>query len=128
MRARLNLLLDSHILLWCLADSPKLPAAARRAVARAGLVYVSVATVWELGLKAANGKLVFPRDIEDELRANQFEPLPVSIAHALAAARLPFHHRDPFDRMLVAQARLESLTLVTVDARLKTYGVPVLPA
>lgn len=90
--------------------------------------YVSAATVWEIGIKSALGKLEVPDNLEEALADSSFRPLPVHVSHAIAAGRLPRHHDDPFDRMLVAQASLESLTLLTADARLKDYNVPILLA
>jgi PIN domain nuclease of toxin-antitoxin system len=124
----LRLLLDTHALLWWLSDSPHLSHEARSAIKSSTAVYVSAATAWEISIKKARGKLEAPDDLEDVLRANRFEPLPITMTHACAAGSLPAHHRDPFDRMLVAQARAESLTLVTRDESLKKYGVRVLTA
>jgi PIN domain nuclease of toxin-antitoxin system len=122
----LNLLLDTHVLLWWLAASSRLSQAARDTIGEGDLVYVSAASAWEIAIKASQGKLDFPGRLEEQLLQNEFRSLPVSIPHALAAADLPPHHRDPFDRMLIAQARLESLTLLTSDARLKAYDAPML--
>ena len=84
-------------------------------------VYVSAATAWEIEIKRALGKLKAPDNLEQELSANHFAPLPITIAHAIAAAKLPRHHDDPFDRMLIAQANTESLILLTGDERLRAY-------
>lgn len=89
-------------------------------------MFVSAATVWEISIKVARGKLRVQGDLEEHLRINRFHPLPVTVAHALAAGALPRHHGDPFDRMLVAQAVIESLTLVTADKRQAAYEVPVI--
>jgi PIN domain nuclease of toxin-antitoxin system len=123
-----NLLLDTHILLWWLTASERLSRNARRAMADCDAAYVSAATVWEIGIKSALGKLEVPDNLEEALADSSFRPLPVHVSHAIAAGRLPRHHDDPFDRMLVAQASLESLTLLTADARLKDYNVPILLA
>lgn len=120
------LLLDSHVLLWYLDTVPELSAQIRTRIDTEPQVLVSVASVWELRIKQALGKLTMPDDMEAQLTAARFDVLPITLAHALAAGALPPHHRDPFDRMLVAQARLEGLTLVTHDARLRPYDVPVL--
>jgi PIN domain nuclease of toxin-antitoxin system len=124
----LNLLLDTHILLWWLTNSRRLSRSAQIAIADSARAYVSAATAWEIAIKVALGKLEFNGDLEAEIRRNNFLPLPLTIAHATAAGRLPAHHRDPFDRMLVAQASIESLTLLTSDVRLKEYGVPLILA
>jgi PIN domain nuclease of toxin-antitoxin system len=89
------------------------------------VIYVSAASVWEIEIKRAIGKLNAPADLEQALSANNFVALPITVAHSIAAARLPRHHDDPFDRMLVAQAALESLTLLSSDWRLKDYGVRI---
>jgi PIN domain nuclease of toxin-antitoxin system len=88
-------------------------------------VYVSAATTWEVGIKRALGKLNAPENLEEELSASHFVPLAITVAHSIAAAKLPHHHDDPFDRMLIAQSTLESLTLVTGDTRLKDYGARI---
>ena len=124
----MNLLLDTNVLLWWLEASPRLPAKARVAIQQSAATYVSVASVWEIEIKVSQGKLEFRGNTEQQLTLNRFSSLNITTTHAIAAARLPLHHRDPFDRMLVAQASLEGLTLMTSDARLKAYNVPVLVA
>jgi PIN domain nuclease of toxin-antitoxin system len=124
----LNLLLDTHILLWWLADSPRLSKKARRAIEESGAVFVSAVSAWEIELKRARGLLRAPNNLEATLRARDLQTLSLTVPHAVAAGRLPLHHRDPFDRMLVAQASLESLTLLTVDKQQAAYGVPVILA
>jgi PIN domain nuclease of toxin-antitoxin system len=91
-------------------------------------VVVSVAAVWEIAIKRALGKLDAPDDLEAQLAKHDFSTLPISVRHALAAGALKRHHNDPFDRMLIAQAMLEGLTIVTRDSRFGQYGVPLLPA
>ena len=122
----MRLLLDAHVLLWWLSSSPRLSKNARNAIEECTVTCVSAATVWEIAIKAAAGKLEFRGDIEEQLALNNFHPLPITVIHALLAAKLPRHHGDPFDRMLVAQASFESLTLVTADPQLAAYGVPIL--
>lgn len=124
----MKLLLDTHVLLWWLDDDARLGSAARAAIAEAEHVVVSAASAWEIGIKQAIGRLTGPRDLVEEISGNGFVALDISVRHALAAASLPLHHRDPFDRMLVAQAVLEGLTLVTRDQRLAAYGAGWLPA
>ena len=87
---------------------------------------MSAATVWEISIKRALGKLEVPSDLLSQLELNRFQPLSVTISHAYAAGALPRHHDDPFDRMLVAQAIKESLVLLTADPRIKQYGIEVL--
>ena len=91
-------------------------------------VYVSAATNWEVAIKQAIGKLAEPADLPDRVRGSGFRELPIGFDHAIEAGRLPLIHRDPFDRMLIAQARCENLTLVTRDPRCQQYDVAVLPA
>jgi PIN domain nuclease of toxin-antitoxin system len=125
----MNLLIDAHVLCWWIADQPELADGARAAIADPdNIVGVSAATIWELTIKQAAGRLEFDGDFRDELEANRFDILPIGLDHALAAATLPPHHSDPFDRMLVAQAQVERLTIVTRDRRIPQYGVPVLAA
>jgi PIN domain nuclease of toxin-antitoxin system len=123
-----KLLLDTHALLWWLDADARLDQSAADAIAGAEYVAVSAASAWEIGIKQAVGKLRGPDDLSAELATNGFTELPVTVAHALAAGALPPHHSDPFDRMLVAQSRLEGLTLVTRDDRLADYGIAHLRA
>jgi PIN domain nuclease of toxin-antitoxin system len=124
-----NLLLDTHALLWWLDNPALLSPPARAAIAATeNLVYVSAAVAWEISIKHALGKLRCPDDLEEQLKANHFRPLSVSIAHAMCAGGLPAHHTDPFDRMLVAQAQMERLTLVTRDKHLHPYAIDILVA
>jgi PIN domain nuclease of toxin-antitoxin system len=118
----LNLLLDTNVLLWWFADSPRLNEDARELITTSPMVYVSAATTWEIEIKRAIGKLKAPADLEEALFASHFVPLAITVAHSIAAAKLPRHHDDPFDRMLIAQADREGLTLLTSDERLKEYG------
>jgi len=122
-----NLLIDAHVFCWWIGDQPKLADEARAAIADpANIVSVSAASVWELAIKRAAGRLEFDGDFREELQTNRFEILPIGIEHALAAATLPHHHNDPFDRMLVAQAQIERLTIVTRDRHIPRYEVRVL--
>ncbi len=124
----MNLLLDTHTFLWWLADDPKLGKRARQAIADgSALVHVSAATLWEIAIKQALGKLeVESADLAAEIPANGFVELPITGSHALRAGALPRHHDDPFDRMLVAQALDEGLTLVTRDPALEAYELSTL--
>jgi len=125
----MTLLLDTHALLWWLDDPMLLSKGARRAI-RDGrnMVYVSAAAVWEIAIKKALGKLAAPDDLEAAMTANRFLPLPITIPHALAVLALPGHHRDPFDRMLIAQALHEKFRLVTRDEDIQKYAVPLIVA
>ncbi len=119
-------LLDSHVFLWWVNADSRLPPEAIERVRRSREVYVSVATVWELGLKIAKGKLQESRSLLALTEEFRFKILPIQPEHAEAAARVSPIHRDPFDHMLLAQAKVEGLTLVTHDRILADYGVPVL--
>lgn len=122
------MLLDSHVALWWLADHASLGPEARAVIAQADDALVSSITPWELGIKKALGKLTMPDGLEETLEREGFSLLPISADHAVAAPTLPPHHRDPFDRMLVAQAQLELLTLVSADCQLSVYDVDFLNA
>jgi PIN domain nuclease of toxin-antitoxin system len=120
-----SLLLDTHVAIWWRENRP-FSAEVRDAIAQADLAYVSLASAWEASIKVGLGKLRLPGPFEDGIRASGFTPLPITFAHTEAFARLPHHHGDPFDRMLIAQAQADRLTLVTHDRRLEPYGVPIL--
>ncbi len=123
----MRLLLDTQVLLWWLADDPRLGDAAREALASAEhLVYVSAVSLWEMVIKQMAGKLVLPTEFRLALASSGFHDLPVTAAHAFALGELPPVHQDPFDRMLIAQARAEEMVLVTHDERLAQYDVNVL--
>jgi PIN domain nuclease of toxin-antitoxin system len=123
-----KLLLDTHVLLWWIADEP-LKADVYTAVgAPRSIVCVSAASAVEIGLKQATGKLQAPADLEGQIRHHRFTPLPVTVAHGLHVGTLPLLHGDPFDRLLVAQAQLEGLTIVTRDPRIAAYDVETLAA
>lgn len=123
----MRLLLDTHILLWALLTPTRLTRPVRDALIRpANALHISVASIWEIAIKRAIGRVDAPVEtLPEALDALGIALLPIAIAHALAAAALPRHHTDPFDRMLVAQARHEGLTLVTEDAALRRYDVAI---
>ncbi len=122
-----RLLLDSHVYLWWLTDTP-MSAQATQAIRDADEIFVSVATAWELTIKVGLGKLRLERPIPEVMADNGFVELPILLHHVEALASLPNHHRDPFDRLLAAQALAEGLTLVTRDPQLARYPVSVLRA
>lgn len=124
----MTLLLDTHVVLWWRQDSRRLGPGARRAIARAAVVYVSAASAWEVSIKAAMGRLTLADPFERHVEEAGFDPLPITFAHAAEMARLPGIHTDPFDRMLVAQARVERLVLVTHDETIARYDVETLLA
>ena len=124
-----RLLLDSHVLLWALSDVPRLRVDARDLIAdSSNYVAVSAVSVWELRIKAAQGKLSVPDTLEEATRRSGFAELPITFDHAKRAAVLPAVHGDPFDRMLVAQAQIEQFEIVTRDRILVEYGVGVVAA
>jgi PIN domain nuclease of toxin-antitoxin system len=124
----LRLLLDTQVFLWWIGDVPFERAALDSVADPGNEVFVSAASVWEAEIKVATGKLGLATDLIEELRINGFADMQVSARHGVAAGRLPRHHRDPFDRMLVAQAQLEGLTIVTRDPVFDGYNVAVLRA
>jgi PIN domain nuclease of toxin-antitoxin system len=118
-----RLLLDTHVFIWAVTANRQLKAATRDYLSSAQVVYVSAASIWEIAIKARLGKIdgdtqTFAAAIED----SGFQSLPVTVAHAAAVAKLPPHHTDPFDRLLLAQAFSEPLRLVTADRALAAYG------
>lgn len=119
----MRILLDSHVVLWWLDDSSSLGPRCRELVGNADEAFVSAATLWELGIKRMLGKLSMPDGLADVLEADGFVSLPITAEHAELAPGLPPLHHDPFDRMLVAQAQLEALVLVTADSALARYDV-----
>lgn len=125
----MKLLLDTHVLLWALADPGRLSEHARAAIADPRhAVLVSVASGWEIEIKRGLGKLTTPPDLDEQLRSRRMLELPIRLRHTTALRALPPLHRDPFDRMLVAQAIVEDLVLVTADAQVRAYPVRTMPA
>lgn len=124
----MRLLLDTHAFLWWVADDEALSNAARKAISDpSNECLVSTASAWEIAIKVSIGKLSLGSDVRrflpEQLAANGFSALPVSVAHAARVASLPFHHRDPFDRLLAAQALEERIAVVSRDAVFRKYGV-----
>lgn len=122
-----RILLDTHVLLWWLADDPKLGTNARDLISNGNNeIYVSAASSWEISIKKRNGKLTGPDNIDSIVEQERFIKLPVSLVHGEAAGQLPDHHRDPFDRMLIAQAQTEKLTILTADEKIQQYDAAVI--
>jgi PIN domain nuclease of toxin-antitoxin system len=119
-------LLDSHILLWIDSEPERFAGTPLRQLLHQSSVYVSVATAWELAIKLASNKLKLPVPVSKMAAVYGFSELLITFQHVELAAALPLHHRDPFDRLLVAQAQVERLILVTTDKKLAEYGVPIL--
>ena len=122
----MKLLLDTHAILWWQRDDRRLNKAARRAIARADLVWVSAVSAWEVSIKIALGRLRLDEPFRVLLGADDFTELPLTLQHAAALGDLPTHHTDPFDRALVAQALVEGATLVSHDRAFGAYGVDVI--
>jgi PIN domain nuclease of toxin-antitoxin system len=119
----LKLLLDTHLLLWALADHPRIKPLRKRLLAADNEVYFSVASLWEVSIKVSLGKLDADAQVIREAALDSgFLELPILGPHALQVGALPWHHRDPFDRLLVAQALAEPMRLLTVDEQLSAYG------
>ena len=120
----MRVLLDTHVLLWALLDDSRLSGAHRAVIEDPAVpIFVSAASVWEVGIKRAIGKLDVPETLFDVAARAGCRPLPIYWTHAAAAAALPRHHNDPFDRMLVAQARAEGLSLASMDRAMDAYEV-----
>lgn len=129
----MNVLVDTHAWIWSLASPERLSAEARTVLSsRRNVVYLSAASAWELAIKAALGKIELPEPFEAFVPSRMarlgITPLPVTHAHALRVSSLPPHHRDPFDRLLVAQAIVERLPILTADAAFERYGIELIRA
>ena len=122
----MSLLLDTHVILWWLTDDLALSDEVKTRLDDEPDVYVSPASLWEVTIKQSIGKLSEPIDVAEEIRDSGFRELPITFHHAIAAGRLPLIHRDPFDRMLVAQAQCEGLTLASRDPHIQRYDVALL--
>ncbi len=124
----MRILVDTHVALWWLDNHQALGRRSRQAIAAADQVLFSAVTPWELGIKRALGRVSFADDLAASLLATGFEELPITSQHAERAAALPLYHNDPFDRMLIAQAQMQALTLVTADRDLRRYDLDVIDA
>ena len=125
----MNYLLDTHTLLWWLNNDPKLSTSAKTVIANSeNIIFVSAVSAWEISIKKTIGKLSAPDNLEEAIAVNCFEPLLINIEHGLKAGSLPSYHNDPFDRMLIAQAMIENLIIITRDAQFTQYGVNIISA
>jgi PIN domain nuclease of toxin-antitoxin system len=125
----MNLLLDTHILIWALENNPQLSEVAKKAIINSkNVVFVSAASIWEISIKKAMGKLEVPDNLHEEIQQHRFTLLDINYDHAELAGKLPYIHKDPFDRMLIAQTKIEKLTLVTKDKQISQYDVKVIKA
>ncbi len=120
------LLLDSNVVVWLDQKLQRIPDSVLLRLESAPQVFLSAVTAWELAIKQSLGNLTLLRPVSDLIHTHQMTELPVTIRHGEAVGQLPLHHRDPFDRLLVAQAMVEGLILVTGDRRLAEYGIPIL--
>jgi PIN domain nuclease of toxin-antitoxin system len=124
-----RLLLDTHAFLWWLSDDPALGAEARQMIGEPrNQILVSAASIWEISIKQAKGMLEAPQDLEVLVEDEGFTKLPISLFHGQQAGKLPEIHRDPFDRMLIAQTQAEGLELVTADGIIPQYGIRIVSA
>lgn len=124
----MRVLLDTHVFLWWVNDAPELSAKARATIRKGqNECFLSVASAWEMAIKVSTGKLTLSQSVErfipEQLAANGFRLLEIDFRHAAKVESLPFHHRDPFDRLLVAQAMSEKMAVVSADAALSEYGI-----
>lgn len=125
----MNILLDTHVLIWVLENNPTLSyKAVENIINGDNVVFASAASVWEIAIKKSMGKLETPNNLLEEITIHRFTPLPINLHHAELAGKLPNIHNDPFDRMLVAQAVYENLTLITRDELIFQYDVQTLKA
>lgn len=122
----MRLLLDTHVLLWVLAGDKRLTRSSREILTSADTVVVSVVSAWEIALKASADKLRAPENLEEAVTESGLSTTALSFADVAESARLPVHHSDPFDRMLVAQARVRGLTIMSKDRQMERYDVPLL--
>jgi len=119
----MKLLVDTHVVLWALNDDPRLSGPHRQLLNSDATLVVSAVTIWEISIKRASGKLKAPAAISEVIANAGCLPLAITWAHADLAGRLPMHHADPFDRLLIAQAKLEDMPIITADAAFKRYDV-----
>ncbi len=126
----MRLLLDTHAFLWWVLDDPQLVQTARTAISDPNnQLFFSAVSSWEISIKASLGKLKLPRQpqqfFQQQLTDNRFELLPITVEHTVAIYHLPHHHRDPFDRLLIAQCHVENLSLITNDSLIQQYAVRI---
>lgn len=123
----MRLLLDTQIFIWAMENSPRLNAKSRKTIAAADRCFVSLVSAWEIAIKAGLGRIRTPEPIEPAIADNGFAPLMITFDHVAAVQHLPNHHRDPFDRLLIAQALTDGLTLMSADRRIAQYEIAQIP-
>lgn len=120
-------LIDTHVFIWQATDAPQLSAAAQQVIDSGSVLLLSHASVWEMAIKVSIGKLSFDdpfsQVMEEEIRANRYQLLPFELAHSFQVSSLPFHHKDPFDRFLIAQSLCEGIPILSADENFDAYGV-----
>ncbi len=123
----MKFLLDTHTLIWWLANDVTLSEKAKTVIANPdNLIFISAASVWEIAIKKQIGKLNIPDDLEIQIEQNDFQPLPINISHAAYIEKLPLHHKDPFDRIIIAQAICEKMKIITRDQKFDSYQVDII--
>lgn len=126
----MRVLIDTHILLWFINDDPQLSQETKALLQSDTDVAVSVASLWEIAIKVSIGKLTLPDSVQnlfpEQLSLNQIDLLPIEVSHLQVVSTLPFHHKDPFDRLIIAQALVEKVGLVSVDKVFESYGVDII--
>ncbi len=122
-------LLDTHVFIWAMEGSKRLKKDIKNEISNSkNKIFVSVVTIWEISIKRSLKKLKTPFDIEAAIKKTDLQIIPIQITHALAVEKLPLHHKDPFDRILISQARVENLTLITSDQKIWKYNLKLLKA
>ena len=123
-------LLDTHTLIWAIEGSDNLPKFTKNVIQdTSNICLVSLASIWEISIKYSLGRLKIITDLESYIsiiKKSGFDVLPIKESHVLSVSKLPFHHKDPFDRLIIAQAHIENLTLISKDSKFKNYNIPIL--
>lgn len=121
-------LLDTHFFIWAMEESPQLSSSIKKILIDPNnKIFISVASIWEIAIKKAAKKIKLAFDIEDSIQRARFEVVPINISHAIETEKLPNHHKDPFDRILITQAKIEKMTLMSKDPNIKKYQVKIIP-
>lgn len=125
----MSYLIDAHIFIWFMENNKKISPRIKTLLQNPSAnVFISIASIWEMVIKQTKGQLKIPKDIEGGIESSGLLILPIEISHVMETGKLPLHHKDPFDRMLIAQALAENLTLVTTDPKIWQYNLPLIKA